>query len=453
MRRPNPKNFAAITVTALIVLMTGCASAPKDPPHEPPRSLKEAALSFKPPSGKAGIYIISPHRFLDRISSGDGWDASLDNQKPATIPMNSFVYTPVWPGEHNVRGLNDTVPLFFMAKEGQNYFFTVGPSMSGKYIKPITAEGGKKYVQQCNMSGKNFYQLPFMPGSVDSNTPAACHIVIAQKDLFVFADTTSPGNLNFEAPSGNGSAGATGETAGAAFVAYFFMVFISAEIDGQVDKHHIAKADKLSLVLQGHGFNDSFGTNFQSSFASAIKQSPWIHAMSVDIAHQERNATLPEINQHPVVQIDLVYFLSSDASSLIMQAHLRYFSRGETNATYSRFYTYFSEPLSVRNKKAIAQWSASNDELLRKRMQEGISQLITMMDIDFFHRKPMDPDKRSVIVSCYNAFVDPDNYRGFVLANEGQRIIVQKKSGNIFSTIGRIVDPKKELFFIYDLSN
>jgi len=77
-----------------------------------------------------------------------------------------------------------------------------------------------------------------------------------------------------------------------------------------------------------------------------------------------------------------------------------------------------------------------------------------MIDLDFFHRKLMDPDKRSVTVSCYNAFfykgdLSPlDHLRGFVLANEGQRIIVQRRSGNIFSTVGSIIsDPKKGLFY------
>jgi hypothetical protein len=253
---------------------------------------------------------------------------------------------------------------------------------------------------------------------------------LAQNDPFVAAQVEQTAPVEAADVSLSGTPAQVGEEVGADIGTTFFENFINAVVDSLVNKAHAAKANKLSRSFQGRGLGESFETNFESCLAATIVKSSWLHTTPVDMTQTDTNIPEAEINQHPVMQINLLYCLSYDASSLIMQAQLLYFRQGETNATYNRLYTYFSEPLSVQNDKAISQWSASSDALLRERMNEGTSEMMTMMDIDFFHRQRPDPKNRSVKICCYDAFnLNQVHWKGFVLRNEGQRIIFQNKMG------------------------
>ena len=149
---------------------------------------------------------------------------------------------------------------------------------------------------------------------------------------------------------------------------------------------------------------------------------------------ENKQVMAEEVNQHPVVQINLIYYLSCDASTLIMQAHLLYFRQSQTNATYDRYYTYFSEPVGPeRDDAAVAKWVASDQELLHRRMSEGVHEIIAMLDLDFFHRGPMNPaNGRGRISVIPFSHVQRD---GYILRRENSRILFQEDRGNIFSII------------------
>jgi hypothetical protein len=397
--------LTVIAIVALAGLMAGCASVPPASP-----ALKERALGFKPPPDEGAVYIICPKYFMGGCAR---WDVSLDGQKSSALKTGSFLYTPVWPGEHVVMKPNDDPPtdIILVVNEGQNSFVTVGPSFSRTKFKLLTAEAGENYVRNYEMSGDDFYQIPFLPGTIDSNTPVACHVALAQDDPYVTAQVDQP----IDHP--------------------FFIALVDAMgFSDMANNKYAARAKEMGLPLQGQGLGQSFRTGFQASLVAAVDRSPWFHAASVDMSREYTNVSAVEINRHPVMQINLVYYLSPDASSLIMRAELVYFRQGETNVTYDGFYTYVSEPLHVENNKAITQWSAANETLLRQRMDEGMGELITMMDIDFFHREQMNPDKRSVEISYYWPFYERlIDYSGFVMRDEGPRIIVQSQPGYLLS--------------------
>lgn len=396
-----------LTVIAIVALaMAGCASVPPASP-----ALKEQALSFKPPPRDGAVYIICPKYFLGGCAR---WDVSVDGQKSSALKIGSFLYAPVSPGEHAVIKLNDSPPtsITFVANEGQICFVTVGPSFSGTKFKLLTAEAGENYVRKYEMSGDDFYRIPFLPGTIDSNTPVACQIVVGQEDPYVVARVDDP----------------------TAYQSLFIALVDAMWFSDRANHKYAAKAKEMSLPLQGHGLGQSFRTNVQASLAAAMDRSPWLHAASVDFSRENTNVIATEMNQHSVMKIDLNYFLTPDASSLITGAELLYFRRGETNATYDGLYTYISEPLHAENNKAITQWSVANETLLRQRMDEGMRELVAMMDIDFFHREQLNPGKRSEEISYFWPFYDRLIYfNGFVMRDEGPRLIVQSRSGEMLS--------------------
>jgi len=448
--------YAVIIISIFMGLISGCATVPKASP-----AAREQALSFKPPPNNAGVYIICPYYLLGGQAL---WDFCLDRQNSTSLKISSFIYTPVWPGEHTVSSPDSEnhACLTFVVNKGQSCFITVGPSFSGNQFKVISPEAGENYVRKYELSGDNFYQLPFMPGTLDPLTPATCHILLSQDDPFVIPqiDHIESGNH----PSGTSvSPGATpaqaGEQAGVELGAYFLAGFVEAIANNVINNKNAATANKLSLALQGHGLGESFRTNFQSSLAQTVADSPWLHLTTIDLIRDNTNRTMSEINLHPVVQINLIYGLSPDASALLMRAELLYFRQGETNAAYDCLYTYLSQMLPVENKKAIILWSASNATLLRQRMNEGMSELITMIDLDFFHRARMNPNVRSIVISHVDPFAGRRvNSHGFVLRNEGQRIIFKNRGGNLFSVIGTVTPPPsppldaegKPLFDVYE---
>jgi hypothetical protein len=413
-------------------LISGCSSVPPASP-----ALKEQALSFKPPPGEGAVYIICPKYFLGWNAL---WDIRLDGEKISWLKPGTYLYTPVLPGEHALAAPDSEDNLNFFIGEGQNGFFTFGPRVSGNYVRLISNEVGKNYIRNYRLSGDDFYQSPFLPGVADSAMPVVCHIVLAQDDPFVAAQIDQSASLPAPDVASSVTPAQQGEEAGAGIGASFLTGFADGIAVGIANNAQAAKARKMSLPLQGHGLGQSFRTNLQFSLVAAIGRSPWLHATSIDITRENTNVTATEINQHPVMQIHLGYFLSPDASSLMVQAKLVYFRQGETNAAYDCLYTYISELLPVENNKAITQWSADNEALLHVQMDEGLSELLTMLDIDFFHRERMDPNKRSERLLFYDPFDEtPIECYAFVMRDEGPRVIVQSRSGNMLSIIPNVV--------------
>ena len=96
------------------------------------------------------------------------------------------------------------------------------------------------------------------------------------------------------------------------------------------NKSRQEKAVKMGAPLVGHGLGASFRNDFQSSLSAALSSSPWLHTTPLVMTWGSKRVMVTEVREHPVVQINLIYHLSYDASTLIMQAHLVYFRQGQT---------------------------------------------------------------------------------------------------------------------------
>jgi Protein of unknown function (DUF2846) len=407
----------AILLAAVVVLIAGCASVP-----ESSLEMKQQALSFTTPPDMAGIYIIRPYNF---VGSAGLWNISLDNQNFGTLKTRSYIYNPVWPGEHSLSmpavGDNDGTPLITQA--GHNYFMTVKPGLTGAKFTLLSETDGEAYVKKYTLSGDNFYKPPFIPETVDSATPVACRVVLAQNDPFVTAKVI---HLGTGVPV----------TGGLIDIGVSLTMDLAiAEGHKVANKERADRAAKMTASLKGYGLGGFFRTNIESLLSSTLPSSPWLHTMQLEMTN--RPVTLAEIYQHPAIQINLAYYLSYDASALIMQAHLLYFRQGETNATYARYYTYYSEPVGPEQyEDAVAKWTASNGALFRRRMTEGMNEINAMIDLDFCHRKPMDPMNRTVKISIYDDLtLNQEKWKGFILRNENPRVIFQDRNGNLFSII------------------
>jgi hypothetical protein len=145
-----------ILLATLVSLISGCQSVP-----EASSDLKQQALSFTPPSGMAGLYVIRSYNFA---GSAVNWSFRLDYQKLGTLETKSYLYSPILPGKHFLRqGPKDSAfhAETFVAKPGQNYYFTI--KLSTNPFRQIPEADGQKYVREFKLSGANSYKAPFNP--------------------------------------------------------------------------------------------------------------------------------------------------------------------------------------------------------------------------------------------------------------------------------------------------
>jgi len=425
--RVNSLIILSLFITALSLLLTGCASVPEASPE-----MKQKAFSFAPSPGKAGVFLI---RRNGMVGGAVLWNYWIDNQNCGSVQSDSSLYCEVPPGEHfsaasNV-GAAPTKPFVFMAEADKDIFLTYG-AVSAKFTQ-FSEEEGEAVVQKIKLSGDSHYKPPFLPETADSATPAACRIVLPQDDPFIASKVTQPDALLPIVNVDNSLAGL-----GAAIITSFAVGIVDAAAHGVANKHRHEKALEIEAPLLGHGIGEAFRNDFQSAFATHLNASPWLHTLPLEMSTENKQVTTAEVLEHPVVQVSVIYHLSYDASALIMQARLLYFRQGQTNSTYGRFYTYYSEPVgSEKNEAAVAKWVASDQQLLHQRLNEGLSEITAMLDLDFFHRAPMDTTNHSVNISCFDALSQiPVQWRGFVHHRENSRIIFQELfQGNFFSLV------------------
>jgi hypothetical protein len=148
--------FPIILFAALVTLMSGCQSVP-----EASSGLKQQALSFTPPAGMAGLYVIRPWHLG---GAAINWEVRLDYQEFGSLETSSYLYSAILPGKHFLRmGQGDTGVNTFIAKAGENYYFSSKISILGPVFYPISEADGQKYVRKFKQSGATTYKPPFNP--------------------------------------------------------------------------------------------------------------------------------------------------------------------------------------------------------------------------------------------------------------------------------------------------
>jgi hypothetical protein len=134
-----------ILIAALVTLISGCASAPEASPE-----MKQQALSFTPPPGMAGLYVIRKYHIAGAAVS---WTVHLDYQEFGSLRTSSYLYSAILPKKHSLRMGKDQYGLAtFIAKAGENYYFSMSPPGFGMHpFAQIPEADGQACVRKFKM--------------------------------------------------------------------------------------------------------------------------------------------------------------------------------------------------------------------------------------------------------------------------------------------------------------
>jgi hypothetical protein len=158
-----------VPLSLLVIQITGCADAKsRQPPASMPEgsaAMKQQALSFAPPPGKSGIYVIRPYHFYNDTYYGGStvaFDISLDYQEFGLLETNYYLFGIVSSGKHVLGRVH------FTTEAGSNYYFTATGEGIGAIrhlqIDPISETNGQAYVRILKLSGYNRFELQNQPG-------------------------------------------------------------------------------------------------------------------------------------------------------------------------------------------------------------------------------------------------------------------------------------------------
>ena len=141
-----------VLIGLLLATVLGCVSVPEGSP-----AVKQQALSFNPPQGKAGVYVIRPG---GGIGKGLILYVRLDHEDFGAVSEHSYLFCLVTPGDHALTG-RDTgdKAVAFAAEAGKNYYFTVKPGFSSQQMGQISEADGRGYVQKFKLSGNNRFEF------------------------------------------------------------------------------------------------------------------------------------------------------------------------------------------------------------------------------------------------------------------------------------------------------
>lgn len=260
------------------------------------------------------------------------------------------------------------------------------------------------------------HEAQFLPDPADAKTVVACHVVLTQTDPFIAARQTTPWQVPYDANHGL-----------VGLAVDFAMNEALKGANNVANEIRREQAMKRSAPLQGHGLGPWFDAEVHSSLAGALDSSPWLHALPLEMRRDNREVTVAERNEHPILDIRLIYHLSYDASRLIVQARLFYSKQGETNTEHVCYYTFFSEAVGPeKNEAAVAEWVSGDNQLLRQRMSEGLAQITDMLNLDFLRPEWRDPAVPSETISCWDALsLQRIKLKGHTFSKAGSRIIFQ----------------------------
>jgi hypothetical protein len=148
-----------------IMQITGCANVPVGS-----ATMKQQALSFTPPPGKAGLYVIRSTEYSGSVLLEV---ISLDYEGCGSLAGTTYLFGTVLPGEHVIQsGTPDSSSsvVHFTAAAGKNYYFMAGikgavfglasaPATGKAVIQQISETDGQKYVRLAKLSGDNRFQF------------------------------------------------------------------------------------------------------------------------------------------------------------------------------------------------------------------------------------------------------------------------------------------------------
>jgi hypothetical protein len=127
-------------VVLLVAFLAGCGVD-----YGPMANRSRAqALSFKPPAGQSGIYII---RQFGVIGAAAAWEIDLDADLLGKITVKNYLFATVPPGEHNLRVIYQDDGYTFRTEPDKNYYFQVVPSLTGR-VEQLSDDRGRQLVTE-----------------------------------------------------------------------------------------------------------------------------------------------------------------------------------------------------------------------------------------------------------------------------------------------------------------
>jgi hypothetical protein len=103
---------------------------------------KAQALSFTPPAGQSGIYVI---RGGGIVGAAAYWTVNLDGDLFGKLAMRNYVYGTVAPGEHNLSVIYQDNGYTFRTEPDKNYFYVMKVSFTG-HVEQISEDEGRQFV-------------------------------------------------------------------------------------------------------------------------------------------------------------------------------------------------------------------------------------------------------------------------------------------------------------------
>ena len=150
----NRQRFGIGWLAALgpVLLLAGCASVP-----DAPVSQQVRAASFRPPPGKAFVYVFRPSRLAQ---PGTLAELTLDARRFGTLSPKTYLCAAVKPGRHELKVITffETVPWSFEAEADGLYFFQVAPKKDRWILNPVPEMAAREELAKCRLSGNNTFE-------------------------------------------------------------------------------------------------------------------------------------------------------------------------------------------------------------------------------------------------------------------------------------------------------
>ncbi|MGD0433671.1 MAG: DUF2846 domain-containing protein [Acetobacteraceae bacterium] len=143
------RNGGAVRRLGLLLGMIGLAGCAKVEYGALANRSAATALSFRPPTGQSGIYVI---RRSELEAAAVAFRVDVDRQSLGKITLVRYLYTTLPPGGHSMSvtrwgQLLESDDYLFNTEPGRNYFFVLQPpGLGGPRVTPVPEELGRQMV-------------------------------------------------------------------------------------------------------------------------------------------------------------------------------------------------------------------------------------------------------------------------------------------------------------------
>jgi hypothetical protein len=274
------------------------------------------------------------------------------------------------------------------------------------------------FVAGCVVKAPAVRFQPFSAQTPDIESTAVVRIIIPQNEVVLASEQGK------YTPTGGSIAGVLIDLA-------------AVSIQEGVNSERRAVAADRAKPMTGLGLAEEFKQEAYKAIAAAISESSWLKVNQTSLIKDEKKMPLDYNDRGSVLQIRIVHNLSIDASVLVVQAHIRFFRKGQQAPAYYRYYTYFPDRIDPDlHEVAIAKWAENSGAKYRSEAKNGLDDLVKMINQDFLVPRSNEENQETT-VSVFDAVANSNViWTGKILYRDGARVIFQEQSlANFFSFI------------------